>query len=87
MNKTFHFSKYFSKFPFSLRKEDLFIKYNYFKINANTTHPVTIKESIVGVNFNILFGHKIPIPISIKYINSSNINTSSKITLGIGVEY
>jgi hypothetical protein len=85
LNKTLHFSKYFSRFPFSLRREEIFLKYNYFKINTNRTN--TIKESIIGVNFNILFGHKMPIPITIKYIHSTNINTSSKVIMGFGIKY
>ena len=83
--KTFHINYYFSKFPLSLRKESLFIKYNHYEVE--TIKEFTIKESIAGIKFDLLYFHKLPIPTTIKYIENDSLKDDYKITLTLGMEF
>jgi hypothetical protein len=83
--KTFRFNHYFSKFPLSLRKESLFLKYNHY--NLETSKNFIIKESIVGIKFDMLYFHKLPIPTTIKYIENDFSKDDYKITLTLGMEF
>ena len=84
-SKSFHISKYFSRFPFSLRKESIFYNYNYYKINSH--YQEDIKENIIGIKFDILLIHKIPIPVVLKYIKSNGLEETSKVTFGLGMNF
>lgn len=83
--KTFHINSYFSKLPISLRKESVFINYNHFKLKR--IKDITIKEKIIGVKFDILYLHKLPIPTIVKYIKNDSSIDDYKITLSFGVEF
>ena len=85
ISKTFNFSRYYSKFPISLRKESLFYKYNQFKLKTNTDK--TIKENIIGLNLNLLVIHKLPLPMTIKYIKNDSSIDDHKVIVNIGMEF
>ncbi len=85
LSKPFYISKYFSKFPFSLRKEKISIKYNQYKFN--THKEFTIKEKEIDLGFDILFGHKFSFPVEFKYITNDHSKDDYKFFVNIGVSY
>jgi hypothetical protein len=84
-SKAFHFNRYYSSFPISLRKESIFYRYNYF--NIETTTKDTIKEKILGINLNLLVLHKLPIPLSIKYIQNDSSVDDYKVLVTLGMQF
>ena len=84
-SKTFYLNSYFSKFPLSLRKESVFVKYNHYEIQ--TTNKFKIKESIAGIKFDLLYFHKLPIPTTIKYIENDYSKDDYKIRVTLGIEF
>ena len=85
ISKAINFNYYFSKFPFSLRQEILFYKYNNYQLASMDIF--NIKEQIVGVTFDILFAHKLSIPMTIKYIENDLSRDDYKIIFSIGVDF
>ncbi len=85
LSKTFHLSSYFSKFPISLRKESLFYTYNQFDLTTIANH--TIKERIIGTKLDLLFFHKLPLPLTIKYIQNDKSVDDYKVTVSLGMEF
>jgi len=84
LSKSFHINKYFSKFPISLKNQSIFIKYNYFELKD---YDKKIKEKIVGLNFNMLFFHKLPVPITIKYIQNDFSKDDEQFKFSFGAEF
>ena len=84
-SKSINFSQYYSKFPVSLRKESLFYQYNQYEIKTTTNK--TIKENIVGVTLDTLFVHKLPVPITVKYITNDDMKDDYKVKVSFGLNY
>ncbi|MEA3383724.1 MAG: hypothetical protein U9Q20_03485 [Campylobacterota bacterium] len=84
-SKTFNFSTYFSKFPISLRRESIFYNYKQFELTSNK--PITIKENTVGVKLDLLFFHKLPLPVTIKYIKNDSSIDDYKIKVFAGMVF
>jgi hypothetical protein len=85
LSKTFYGSVYFYNFPLSLRKESLFYQYNHFDITSLKSFE--IKEHIVGLNLDFLVAHKLPIPLSIKYIENDFSKNEYKVKVEFGVQF
>jgi len=85
ISKPFYISQYFSKFPLSLRKEKLSIKYRQY--NFETYKDFVIKEKEVSLNLDILFAHKFSIPIEIKYITNDYSKDNYKYLISVGLNY
>lgn len=84
-SSTFYLNKYFAAFPFSIRKERIFGSFNSYDIQTNKN--ATIKEKIVGVEFDVLFLHKLSLPFTIKYIHNDYAFNDKKIIIQIGGEF
>jgi hypothetical protein len=69
LEQNFNFSTYFFKFPISLRRESIYLQYNYL-LHENREMNY-IDEKIVGVKFEPLFLHRVPLPISVEFIDNS----------------
>lgn len=85
ISKTFNFYSYYTNFPISLRKESIFYNYNQFELE--TTNKYTIKEEIIGINLDLLVLHKLPIPLTIKYIKNDSSLNDYKVRLDLGMEF
>jgi hypothetical protein len=84
-SSTFYLNKYFSVFPISLRKEELFGSWN--RYNIETLKKFTIDEKIVGAKFDLLFFHKLPLPVTVKYIKNDASVNDYKVAISIGTEF
>jgi hypothetical protein len=82
---TFNFSGYFYTFPISLRKELLF--YNYNKYSLTTNEKIDIEEQVIGLKLDVLFFHKLPLPITMKYIKNDYTNNKEKVIISLGMEF
>ncbi len=85
ISTSFYFNKYFSVFPISLRKEQLFGTWN--RYNIETSKVFTIDEKILGTKLDLLFFHKLALPLTIKYIKNDASVNSYKIAISIGTEF
>jgi hypothetical protein len=85
ISKTIYISKYFSRFPFSLRKENISFKYHQY--DFTTYKSFTVKEKEVNLGFDILFGHKFSFPIQFKYITNDHAIDDHKFFINLGVSY
>jgi len=85
IKKQINFSKYFSKFPFSLRREIIALKYHQY--DFNTYKKFKVKEKEFSIAFDILFGHKFSFPIQVKYITNDHSKDDYKYLFNIGVNY
>ncbi len=85
LSKTFYLSSYYSVFPISLRKESLFYRYNQFEITEYK--DTTIKENIVGLKLDLLFFHKLSLPLTIKYIENDLSIDDYKVIVSVGTEF
>ncbi|MDD2698113.1 MAG: hypothetical protein PHF17_04835 [Arcobacteraceae bacterium] len=85
LSSTFYFNKYFPVFPVSFRKERIFGSYNSY--NIETSKKRTINEKIVGVELDLLFFHKLSLPLTIKYIQNDYAVNDKKVLIQIGGEF
>lgn len=82
---TFYLSKYYPTFPISFRKERVFGSLN--KYNIETNNHKTINENILGIEFDLLFFHKLSLPLTIKYIKNDYATNDKKVIIQIGGEF
>lgn len=85
LSTTFYLNQYFPVFPVSIRKERIFGSFNSYEIETNKTK--TINEKILGVEFDMLFLHKLSLPFTIKYIQNDYALNDKKIIIQIGGEF
>jgi hypothetical protein len=52
-----------------------------------TVTKSTIKEQILGINLDLLVLHKLPIPLTIKYIKNDNSIDDYKVLLTLGMQF
>ncbi len=84
-SSTFYISQYFPLFPVSIRKERLFGSYNSY--NLKTYKDFTINEKIAGIEFDLLFFHKLSLPVTVKYIENHFAINDKKIVFELGTEF
>jgi len=70
---------YFYKFPFSIRRESIFLKYSNILENRGTELKY-IDEKIFGISFELLAFHKFALPIDFKLIDNSISGKSFKLS-------
>ena len=85
ISKPFYISKYFSKFPFSLRKEKISLKYHQYKLH--TYKEFIVKEKEINLGLDILFAHKFSLPLQFKYITNDHSKDDYKFLFSIGTSY
>ncbi|MCH9740094.1 MAG: hypothetical protein K0U38_04530 [Epsilonproteobacteria bacterium] len=75
--KVFDTPFYNFSFPLSLQRETLYAKHRYYSFKlANQTK--NYHESTLGVESDILFLHKIPLPISFEWLYNADVEDSSQ---------
>ena len=86
LSKSFDISRYFYYFPLSLKGESLFINYSSYDMKFDTK-DIDMTQKIIGVRFDTLFLHKIPLPITIKYIENDRSLDDYKVSFNLGFEF
>ena len=82
-SKTLNFSHYFFKFPLSIRREILFGRYNYLLEDRFGEETKYIDEKVLGVSFELLYFHKMALPLQLKYISNSFFGDSWKFSASL----
>jgi hypothetical protein len=77
LKKVFNFSKYFFSFPVSLRRESLYMTYNYYDAEFIESGNRAFNETIVGIDFDLLYLNSFTTPLRIEYINNSDLKRSN----------
>lgn len=87
LKKVFDGSIYNFSFPISIQRESIYLKERFYKIDFNKKIAKNYNETVVGVESDLLFLHKIPIPMTIEYLYNSNIKDSEQIRFLFGIRY
>lgn len=85
LQKSFHLSHYFYKLPFGIQRESLFYKHNNYKLDLS--EEVSVKENIYGLRLDLLLGHKLSLPLEIKYINNDTAQNRKKLKVSFGLGF
>jgi len=84
LRKVFDGSLYFFSFPLSLQRETVYAKERFYDIDYTDTIHRDFKESIVGVEADLLFLHKMTIPLSLEWLYNENVVDKSQFRLLFG---
>ena len=82
--KVFDGSLYFYSFPLSLQRETLYAKQRRYEIDFTNRVSRSYDETIVGAEFNLLFLHKLGLPLSIEWIHNRDVFDPNKVRFLIG---
>jgi hypothetical protein len=66
--KVLNYDKYLFTIPVSLRRESLYAKYHYYDITFLNDKSEDFSEFTFGMNFDLIFLHKNPVPLSLEFI-------------------
>lgn len=76
--KVLNFDAYSFKFPTSLRRESLYLKYHYYDMKLLNNQNIDFSEYILGLNFDLLLLHNHTVPLSFEYIYNEDLRDSSR---------
>ncbi len=90
LQSVFNISSYFFTFPISLRRESLYVTYNYYGLEYFGVDEIEdVNEVQVGLVLDTLWMNTMAIPISLEYIYNDNdtIAEENSFLFGIGFEF
>ncbi len=73
LKKVFNGSIYSYSFPVSLQRESLYFKQRLYDIDFTKEINKKYNETVIGVEADLLFLHKIPLPLSFEYLYNPDI--------------
>jgi hypothetical protein len=82
--KVFDGSLYFYSFPLSLQREAFYAKQRRYEIDFTSTLQRSYDETTVGATFDLLFFHKVVVPLSIEWVHNKDVLDQDKARLLIG---
>ena len=82
--KVFDGSLYFYSFPISLQRETFYAKQRRYKIDFNRFVSRNYNETIVGAEFDLLFLHKLGLPLSVEWIHNKDVFEPNKVRFLVG---
>jgi hypothetical protein len=82
VSQTINLPLYFFKVPLSLRRERIFLRFNRL-YEDRVSELQYIDEKVIGGTFELLVGHRLPLPITVKYIDNSLSGVSGKVILNM----
>ncbi|MBU1668219.1 hypothetical protein KKC13_07340 [bacterium] len=85
--KVFDASLYFYSFPFSLQRESLYLKQRIYDIDFSTTLHREYKETIAGLELDLLFLHKLQIPLSVEWLYNADAQDKEYIRVLLGMRF
>ena len=84
LTKVFDASLYFYSLPLSLQRESLYVKQRLYDIDFTDNIQQTHAETIVGAEFDLLFLHKLTVPLGVEWIHNKDVLDPNKIRLTVG---
>jgi len=85
--KVLHLSWYWFSFPLSLQRESIYAKQRIYEIAFNHNLQRTYHESILGTEFDLLFFHKLELPLSIEWIYNKDVFDTRQVKVYFGVAF
>jgi hypothetical protein len=77
IKRVFNFDKYFFTFPISLRREALYVKYNYYDLKFKDDFTKGYSEITTGIRADLLYFNTLALPFSMEYIYNPDLKESS----------
>ena len=84
LKKVFNMAWYSYSFPISLQRESLYFKERLYDIDFTKNTHQTYKESILGLEADLLFIHKLPLPIRMEYIYNPDVQNKKQVRVLFG---
>jgi len=91
LTKVLNASAYSFHYPFSLRRESIYINYSNYDIElfAPSVENERVNEVVLGVSFDTYILHKLPVPLSFEYIRNDNdtLGDGNSLVLRAGISF
>jgi len=87
LEKVIYVNGYFLYFPISLRRESLFARYDRVRLEGRSGQKLFIDQSIIGMNFDWLLLHKLPLVSSLMYVTNSDSSEDYQVIFDIGYKF
>ena len=91
LKKVLNFSVYSFRYPLSIRREAVFLRYNYYEIEPFSMlgNKIDVNEVVAGITFDTFLLHRIPVPVSLEYIYNDNdiIAEKNSFLIKFGLEF
>ena len=87
LSKVFDASLYSYSFPLSLQRESLYVKQRVYDIDFSDSVNQQYNETVLGLEADLLFLHKIPVPIAIEYLYNPDVEDDSQIRVVFSGEF
>ncbi len=84
LSKVFDGSLYFYSFPLSLQRETFYAKQRRYEIDFTNTLSKSYDETTLGAEFNLLFLHKLGLPLSVEWIYNRDAFEPNKVRFLVG---
>jgi len=76
---------YFFTFPISLKREAIYLKYNYYDITSLKKENYTFREYILGISFDLLFLHNNTIPLTFEYLQNKDLKDPNRFKISFNL--
>lgn len=73
MYKVFNLDAYYFTMPLSLRRESIYLKYNYYDITFLNDYNANLSEYILGLKLDLLVFNKLSIPLVFEYMQNDDL--------------
>jgi hypothetical protein len=84
LKKVFNGSIYNYSFPISLQRESIYLKERLYDIDFTDSVNQKYKETTFGLEADLLFLHKLPVPISFEYIYNPDVKEKEQFRVVVG---
>jgi hypothetical protein len=84
--KVFETPFYFYSFPISLRRESLYLKQRHYVVGLDHK-DLSFDETILGIESDLLFFHKIPLPLSLELLYNDKAKESLQFRFLFGIDF
>ena len=85
--KVFDGSLYFYSLPLSLQRESLYFKQRLYDIDFSETLHREYKESVAGVELDLLVLHKLQIPLRLEWLYNPDVQEKEQVRMLFGVRF
>ncbi len=86
VKKVFNFSHYYFSLPLSLRREALYGRYRYFSLQGKKRR-FGFNEYALGITFELLAFHKLPIPVTVEWMQNNDLKDSEQFRVMFDLQF